>query len=297
MVSYDYYRIFYYVGTYHSFTQAARMLGSNQPNVTRAMNNLEADLGCKLMDRGKRGIKLTAAGQKLYEHVSIAYEQLYNGEQELRKDISMTAGQVTIAASENALRLVLLPVLKKYKERFPDISISISNHSTPRAIRALQNGLADLALVTTPLSVPGNLSPEPLFSFKEIPIVGPGLRHLAEQPQPLRELVKYPLISVGRETGTREMYVQYFLNHQLVFEPKLEASSTDQILPMVEYDLGIGFYPEALVQGALERGRVFRIPLTDPLPERTFCVIVDHSRSLSTAAAALMQEFIEMKRL
>ena len=69
MVSYDYYRIFYYVGSCRSFTQAARMLGSNQPNVSRAMNSLEAELGCKLMHRGKRGITLTQVGQKLYEHV------------------------------------------------------------------------------------------------------------------------------------------------------------------------------------------------------------------------------------
>ena len=296
MISYDYYRIFYYVGTYRSFTQAARMLGSNQPNVSRAMNSLEADLGCKLMHRGKRGITLTQVGQKLYEHVSIAYEQLSYGEQELREDINMESGHVTIAASENALRLVLLPVLRDFKKRFPEISISISNHSTPRALKALQNGLADIALVTTPLALHGTFAMEPLFTFKEIPIVGPGLRHLAMKPMSLRELDEYPLISVGRETGTRELYVQYFLNHQLSFSPELEASSTDQILPMVAYDLGIGFYPEELARDALMRGEVYRIQLTDPLPDRTFCAIVDNTRSLSTAAETLLQEFIKLKR-
>ena len=157
MVSYDYYRIFYYVGSCRSFTQAARMLGSNQPNVSRAMNSLEAELGCKLMHRGKRGITLTQVGQKLYEHVSIAYEQLSFGERELQKDVNMETGHVTIAASENALRLVLLPVLRDFKKNFPEISISISNHSTPRALKALRDGLADIALVTTPLSIHGTL--------------------------------------------------------------------------------------------------------------------------------------------
>ena len=295
MVSYDYYRIFYYVGSCRSFTQAARMLGSNQPNVSRAMNSLEAELGCKLMHRGKRGITLTQVGQKLYEHVAIAYEQLSFGERELRKDVNMETGHVTIAASENALRLVLLPVLRDFKKRFPEISISISNHSTPRALKALRNGLADIALVTTPLKIHGTLSMEPLFTFKEIPLVGPGLRHLAKQPMSLRELDTYPLISVGRDTGTRELYVQYFLNHQLPFDPELEASSTDQILPMVAYDLGIGFYPEALARDALARGEVYRIQLTDPLPDRTFCAVVDQSRSLSTAAETLLQEFVKLR--
>lgn len=55
-VPYDYYRIFYYVAQHKSFTRAAEVLGNNQPNITRCMNNLEQDLGCKLFIRTNRGI-------------------------------------------------------------------------------------------------------------------------------------------------------------------------------------------------------------------------------------------------
>ena len=48
MITYDYYRIFYFVAQYHSFTKAAEILKNNQPNITRCMNNLESELGCKL---------------------------------------------------------------------------------------------------------------------------------------------------------------------------------------------------------------------------------------------------------
>ena len=51
MITYDYYRIFYYVAQYKSFTKAARALHNNQPNITRCMNNLEQELECKVMDR------------------------------------------------------------------------------------------------------------------------------------------------------------------------------------------------------------------------------------------------------
>ena len=74
-----------------------------------------------------------------------------------------------------------------------------------------------------------------------------------------------------------------------------EASSTDQILPMVAYDLGIGINPEALARDALQRGEVYRNQLTDPLPDRTFCAVVDQSRSLSTAAETLLQEFVKLR--
>lgn len=54
-ISYDSYRVFYYVAKYHSFTQAAVVLMSNQPNVTRTIKNLEQALGCKLFIRSSRG--------------------------------------------------------------------------------------------------------------------------------------------------------------------------------------------------------------------------------------------------
>lgn len=58
-VPYDYYRIFYYVAQHKSFTKAAEALGNNQPNITRCMNNLEQDLGCKLFVRTNHGVSLT----------------------------------------------------------------------------------------------------------------------------------------------------------------------------------------------------------------------------------------------
>ena len=58
-VTYDYYRIFYYAAKYKSFSQAATILMSNQPNVTRAIHNLESQLGCRLFIRSNRGAELT----------------------------------------------------------------------------------------------------------------------------------------------------------------------------------------------------------------------------------------------
>ena len=64
-VPYDYYRIFYYVAQCKSFTRAAEVLGNNQPNITRCMNNLEQGLGCKLFIRTNRGISLMPEGLPL----------------------------------------------------------------------------------------------------------------------------------------------------------------------------------------------------------------------------------------
>ena len=82
-MNYDYYRIFYYVARRRSFTGAAEALGSSQPNVTRCMNNLEFELGCKLFERSNRGVKLTPEGAALYERVRAAQQQLEAAEREL----------------------------------------------------------------------------------------------------------------------------------------------------------------------------------------------------------------------
>ena len=71
-ISYEHYRIFYYVAKYGSFTRAANALMNGQPNITRSMNLLEHELGCRLFTRSNRGVRLTPEGQKLYEHVASA---------------------------------------------------------------------------------------------------------------------------------------------------------------------------------------------------------------------------------
>ena len=68
-VNFEYYRIFYYVAKYGNFTKAARALGNSQPNITRAMNLLEQEVGCTLFIRTNRGVRLTPEGERLYIRV------------------------------------------------------------------------------------------------------------------------------------------------------------------------------------------------------------------------------------
>ena len=173
MSTYDYYRIFYHVAQHHSFTKAAEVLHNNQPNITRCMNNLETELGCHLFVRSNRGVSLTPEGQKLFNHVAIAFEQLELGEAELKRDQSLTSGLISIGVSENALRIMLLSKLEAFHNHYPHVRLKISNHSTPQAIASLESGLVDFAIVTTPLSAQKQFQKISLGSFREILIAGP----------------------------------------------------------------------------------------------------------------------------
>ena len=69
-INYDYYRIFYYVAKHRSFTQAANTLMNSQPNITRAIKNLEQALGCALFLRSSHSVQLTPEGEELLAHIS-----------------------------------------------------------------------------------------------------------------------------------------------------------------------------------------------------------------------------------
>lgn len=161
-ISYDYYRVFYYVAKYGNITQAAKQLLNNQPNLTRSIKNLEAELGCALFSRSNRGMRLTPEGERLYEHIRIAFEHIEAGETEITESRNLQKGTVYIAASEVALRCLLLPVLKNYRTLYPGVHIRISNHSTPQAITALKDGIADIAFVTTPTERSVKLTETPI---------------------------------------------------------------------------------------------------------------------------------------
>ena len=151
-VNFEYYKIFYYVAKYGSFTKAARALGSTQPNVTRAMNCLEQQLHNTLFIRTNRGIQLTPEGEQLYTHVSVAMAQLFIAEEELSDSASLTHGSVTIGATETALNIFLLCKLKAFRTAYPGIRLKIYNYSSPQAIAAVKSGKIDFAVYFSILS-------------------------------------------------------------------------------------------------------------------------------------------------
>ncbi len=289
-VSYDRYRIFYYVAKYGNISQAAKVLLSNQPNLTRTIKNLEGELGCTLFARTSRGMKLTPEGQRLYNHIRIAVEHIEAGEMEITESRSLHSGTIFIAASEVALRCLLLPVLKKYRLLYPGVHIRISNHSTPQAIDALKDGTADIAVVTTPTAHSASLMETSVKTIREVAVCSSCFSALTSRPVSLEELLNYPLISLGTDTKSFEFYSEIFTRHGLPYQPDIEAFTADQILPMVEADLGVGFIPEDFLR---EDSAVCRIRLKEKIPERSVVLIQRKEQPLSVAAKELKRMILE----
>lgn len=288
-VSYDYYRIFYYVAKYGSISRAAEILHSNQPNITKYMNNLESQLGCRLMTRSNKGVTLTPEGEKLYVHVQIAYSQLREAENELSGVGKMRTGTIRIGATETALYGVLLDVLAKFRAAYPGIRLHITNESTSSTAAALRKGLLDLAVVTSPTDSLPDIQSTPLLSFKEILVAAACSDYSKERRITPSEVFTYPIVSLGRHAKTYEFYSHLFLPYGLEWQPDIDLATSDQILPMVRAGLGIGFVPEFMAMRDLEQKVIVPIEVVGLKPERTIVLLEDKTKCLSAAAAALKQ--------
>ena len=283
-INYEYYRIFYYAAKCGNLTRAAGLLRANQPNLTRAIKNLEAELGCPLFSRTNRGMLLTPEGEALYRHIRVAFAEIEAGEAAVTQSRRLERGTVFLAASESALRCLLLPVLRQFRTQYPGVHLRISNHSTPQAIAALHETTADFAVVTTPVARTASLLQTDVLPIQEVAVCAQDWPAAPEGPIPLAELQRYPLITLGAGTASHAFYTALFAAHGLTFAPDVEASTADQIIPMAEAGLGVGIVPQLLLRPS---DRVRTLALEEPFPPRTICLVKRRGQPLSVAARAL----------
>lgn len=283
-ISYDYYKIFYYVAKYGNITQAAKILLNNQPNLTRAIKTLESELGCPLFIRSNRGMKLTPEGERLFAHIRVALESIEAGEAEIIESRNLEKGSVFVAASEVALHCALLPALKQYRMLYPGIKLKISNHSTPQAVDAIKNGIADIAVVTTPTLPSAMIEEITVRKFHEVAVCSSAFSGLLKRKVSFAELLGYPMVSLGAQTKSFELYSEFFAKEGLRYQPETETATADQILPMVKADIGIGFVPKEFLIGV---EGVSIIETEKPLPEREIRIVKRREQTLSIAAKEL----------
>ena len=288
-ISYDYYRVFYYVAKYGSLSRAAEILHGSQPNITKFMNNLESQLGCRLLLRSNKGVALTPEGAKLYEHVQIAYAQLREAENELTGFGHLSTGTIRIGTTETAMYGVLLNVLAKFRKAYPGIRLYITNDSTAGTSASLQKGMLDLAVVTSPTDSPPKVKDTPLLPFEEILVAAAGSALSEKKSMTPAEVAACPIVGLGHHTKTYAFYTRLFLPFGVEWQPDIDLATSDQILPMVKAGLGIGFVPEFMARKDLAEGTVAPIEVVGLKPKRQIVLLEDPSKSLSAAAAKLKE--------
>lgn len=288
-ISYDSYKVFYFVASYQNTTLAAKALFLTQPTVSHYILNLEKELNCKLFIRSKKGMRLSPEGELLFEHIKKAYTEICLGEERLKEYLNMGKGLIRIGASETTLRTYLIPFLGRFKAKYPNIQLRITNTSYSHVPHALKNGDFDFAIMTTPF--PSNdLTFHSLLDFSMIGIAGPSYKHLASRTLTYEEVSKYPLICLEPNTSGRYYLENLFASHGIHLHPDMELSSADLIMPMTEHNMGIGFVPHIFAEEALKEGSVVELTFREPLPMRSICILTDSHRQPSFACQKFMEE-------
>ena len=242
-INFESYKIFYFVAKHGNITAAAEALYSEQPNVTRAIKNLERDLGCVLFTRSNKGVTLTPEG-------------------------------------------VLLAGLVRYHALYPKIKFSLINLTNVQAISAVKNQAVDFALIATPFSPDKTLKTVPIKKFQDVVVCGERYKYLTNEKVSFEELNKHCVISLNKTTKTYEYYSGIFRKEGLVFTPDIEVSTSNQILPIVKNNLGIGFIPQSFAKKEIRDGEVYMLETEKPMPPREVYLIKRNDSSLSVAAKA-----------
>ncbi|MBD5132648.1 MAG: LysR family transcriptional regulator [Clostridiales bacterium] len=274
-MNYDYYRIFYYVGKHKNITRAAAELYSSQPALTRAIQNLESELNCRLFVRTKNGVEFTNEGQRLFEYVNVAHNQLLKGEEEISRAVSVDGGTIHIGSSVTALHNFLFNVLDDFHYMHPGVKFKITTGSNNGTVEKLKTGLIDLAFVSTPFNNSKELTTVTVASFNDILIAGNSFGYLKDKRLSLTDIKNYPFICLRQGMQLRQFIDDIFIKNGLTVSPDIETDGADLLVSMICHNFGLGFVPQGMAEDAIERGEVFRIELDEELPERSICMVSD----------------------
>jgi DNA-binding transcriptional LysR family regulator len=153
----EWYGAFCAVAKAVNVTAAAVALHVSQPAVSMALRQLEERLGHTLFMRAPRGMRLTPEGEALYACVEKAMGFIDAGERRLEEMARLERGRLSIAASDTLCSRYLLPVLEEYNRRYPGITISVMNKTSPETLDIIRGGGVDIGFVSLPAETDGSV--------------------------------------------------------------------------------------------------------------------------------------------
>ncbi|MBN9625989.1 MAG: D-alanyl-D-alanine endopeptidase [Acidovorax sp. SCN 65-28] len=270
------------------FARAAERLHIEQSPLSRAIKELEEELGARLFDRNTRSTRLTRAGQVFMDYVPRVFAALTQARDSVRSVSAGYQGQLRIALSEGISQARLTALLSRCREEEPDTEIRLYEVQLSQQIRGLESDLYDAGLSQssevgeTLLSIP---------AWNDPMVVAVPRRHplLAHKTLPLDEVLRYPLVlfeSGACEGCSRQVSRVLRATDREPIVAELVVSQ-DLMVTLVAAGYGLGISTEAQVSTSCHPEIVMR-PLAGCTPVLTTYLI----RRIGEPSAAL-QRFVE----
>lgn len=255
------------------FTRAAERLHIEQSPLSRAIRELEEDLGAKLFLRTTRSTQLTRAGQLFLEHVARIFAAIDQARECVRAVANGFHGQLRVVLSDCSARSQLPTLLAQWRQEEPEIEIRLFEAPLSQQIKGLQDDLYDVGFSLTD-EVGDGIVARPLW--REPLVVALPTRHplLAYKRIPLEVLAEYPLVLCDPQACEGHARLVDRLLWRLEQKPTLieRVSSFDLMMALVSAGLALALTGASHVVASNDSGVTAR-PLAGPTPMATTYVL------------------------
>ena len=232
-----------------NLTETAKALFTSQPGISKAILELEAELGIDIFARhGKRLRRVTAPGQEVLKSIEVILREVSNlkriGEEFSRQD----EGTLSIATTHSQARYFLPEPIAQLRKRFPKVNISLHQGSPDQVSKMVMEEVADLGLATESLAGIDGLVSLPCYEWHHVVVMPAGHALAQVERISLEDLAMLPLVLYHPSFSGRTRVDQAFAVRGLKPNIVLEAIDADVIKTYVRLGLGVGIVAEIAVR-------------------------------------------------
>jgi LysR family transcriptional regulator, cys regulon transcriptional activator len=244
-----------------NLTEAAKSLHTSQPGVSKAIIELEEELGVEIFARhGKRLKRVTEPGQHVLKSIEVIMREVGNlkriGEQFSAQD----SGTLSIATTHTQARYVLPVPVAKLREAYPKVNVSLHQGSPDQVARMVMEEIAEIGIATESLSDYQELVTLPCYEWQHVLVLPAGHPLTQVDRVSLEDLAPLPLISYHPSFSGRKRIDAAFATRHLTPNIVLEAIDADVIKTYVKLGLGIGIVAEIAMRDEPQGGELVPRP-------------------------------------
>ncbi len=242
-----------------NLTEVAKSLHTSQPGVSKAIIELEEELGIEIFSRhGKRLKRVTEPGQHVLRSIEVIMREVGNlkriGEQFSAED----SGTLSIATTHTQARYVLPVPVAKLREAYPNVNISLHQGAPAQVAQMVMDEVAEIGIATESLSEYPELVTLPCYEWEHMLVI-PKSHPLAGKVRiTLEDLAAEPIITYHPSFTGRTRIDKAFAAKGLTPRIALEAIDSDVIKTYVRLGLGVGIVAEMAVKDGLDDDLVAR---------------------------------------
>lgn len=249
-------RAFHYVAVCEGFSRAAEALHLTQPAISDQVRKLEIEYDVRLFERNKKQITLTKHGEKLLELTHRMFEIEQRALELLTAEKNLKSGRLNITA-DSAHHI--LHILSRFREKYPDIYVSIQVGNTAEVLENLYSYKADIGVLG---EVPEGreftvtrLSSTPIVAFAPADSEAAKLKSIC-----LHDLARLPLVLREPGSKTRAKLEEYAQKQGIQLNAHIEAEGREAVREIVAFGGGVGIVSEAEFG---RDSRLVKIPIDD----------------------------------